>query len=221
MNHYEVLGVDRSASKAEIRRAYLYVARRYHPDLNSSVPTSKGAARTGDGSTALRMREINAAWDVLGDSERRAEYDRSLVTGDPRVGRPGADGRGGPGSTWSGSTTGGFRSGPDGSTTASRINRPRDTFRPYDTDPDPTERWRHTDDAVNDATVPPRLLLAAPPLLLVLGIMSVVGWLIIGADVLMAAAMMLLFFSFLLFVGAPLVAMARSQNEEIRARRRR
>jgi hypothetical protein len=58
---YEVLGVAPSAPTAEIRRAYLGLARRHHPDLDS-----------GD---AERMRAVNDAWATLGDPVRRARYD--------------------------------------------------------------------------------------------------------------------------------------------------
>jgi hypothetical protein len=63
-DHYAVLGVVRDASSAELRQAYLALARTHHPD------------RTGG--DAERMREINEAWAVLGDPGRRATYDLSL-----------------------------------------------------------------------------------------------------------------------------------------------
>jgi hypothetical protein len=59
---YEVLGVKPTASDAEIRRAYLALARRFHPDANPA----------GD----ERMRAVNEAWAVIGDRRRRHEYDR-------------------------------------------------------------------------------------------------------------------------------------------------
>ena len=62
MNPYEVLGVVRTASDAEIRHAYLALARRFHPDANPGGEE--------------RMRLVNEAWAVLGDRVRRAEYDR-------------------------------------------------------------------------------------------------------------------------------------------------
>lgn len=216
MDHYRVLGVARTATKAEIRRAYLELARRHHPDFNGGPATSSGdrvdvGGEPGD--RGVGIREVNAAWAVLGDARRRAEYDRYLAGRAPGGGPTGrGPGRsGGPG----------FRTGPDGSTRASRIDRPEDSFTPYDTGPDPDEEWRLQPDTVNDATVPPRLLLAAPPLFLVTGVAVIVLRLVIGGDVLMAIGMIFLFMSALLFVGAPLVAMARSQNEELRARRRR
>lgn len=65
MTHYDVLGVARSAPAAEVRRAYLALARRHHPDRPG------GDART--------MRAVNEAWATLGDPSRRADYDRSLA----------------------------------------------------------------------------------------------------------------------------------------------
>jgi curved DNA-binding protein CbpA len=65
--HYERLGVDPSASQAEIRAAYRVLARRNHPDL---------ADDGGPGD----MVAVNEAWRVLGDAERRAEYDATLPT---------------------------------------------------------------------------------------------------------------------------------------------
>jgi hypothetical protein len=70
VGHYEVLGVRSDASTAEVRRAYLELARQHHPD------------RVG-GSTE-RMRALNEAWETLGDPERRLRYDRSLAPATPR-----------------------------------------------------------------------------------------------------------------------------------------
>ena len=65
-NHYDVLGVTRSASPDEIKRAYHRKAREHHPDVRS-------------GATSASMVEINAAWAVLGDAARRHAYDRELA----------------------------------------------------------------------------------------------------------------------------------------------
>jgi hypothetical protein len=67
VTHYEVLGVAESAGSDELRQAYLAQARRHHPDRQPDG--SKRAA------AEARMREINAAWAVLGDPDRRRSYD--------------------------------------------------------------------------------------------------------------------------------------------------
>ena len=63
-DYYKILGVSRSASDAEIKRAYHQLAREYHPDLNKSPESEE------------RFKEINEAYEVLGDRKKRAQYDR-------------------------------------------------------------------------------------------------------------------------------------------------
>jgi molecular chaperone DnaJ len=65
MDLYEVLGVRRNASTAEVRRAYQKLARQLHPDLNP-----------GDATAAARFAGVSRAFLVLSDPQRRAEYDR-------------------------------------------------------------------------------------------------------------------------------------------------
>lgn len=60
---YRVLGVDRSADAATIRKAYKKLARQWHPDVNKAPDAEE------------RFKEINAAYDVLGDEEKRKLYD--------------------------------------------------------------------------------------------------------------------------------------------------
>ncbi len=62
---YEVLGVSRSASEAEIKRAYRQLAMKYHPDRNP-----------GDASAEAKFKEINEAYEVLKDPQKRAAYDQ-------------------------------------------------------------------------------------------------------------------------------------------------
>lgn len=61
---YEVLGVAHDASAEEVKRAYRNLAKRYHPDVNKAADA------------ADRFKEIQAAYDVLGDEEKRRHYDR-------------------------------------------------------------------------------------------------------------------------------------------------
>jgi hypothetical protein len=70
--HYDVLGVAPDADTAEVRQAYLALARRHHPDRA--------------GGDALRMRTINDAWATLGDPTRRRQYDLVLRRPAPRPG---------------------------------------------------------------------------------------------------------------------------------------
>jgi len=64
-NLYEALGVSESASDSEIKKVYRQLARENHPD-----------ATGGNKAKAERFKEISEAWAVLGDKEKRAEYDR-------------------------------------------------------------------------------------------------------------------------------------------------
>lgn len=62
---YDVLGVKRNASDKEIRAAYRKLARKYHPDVNPN-----------DQSSEERFKEINSAYEVLSESDKRQKYDR-------------------------------------------------------------------------------------------------------------------------------------------------
>lgn len=64
-DYYKVLGVSPSASDKEITKAYRKLARELHPDANPS-----------DAEAGERFKEVSAAYDVLGDGERRAQYDQ-------------------------------------------------------------------------------------------------------------------------------------------------
>jgi len=64
-DYYQILGVPRSASEKEIKRAYRRLARQYHPDKN---PDDKAAEE--------RFKEINEAHEVLADADKRGKYDR-------------------------------------------------------------------------------------------------------------------------------------------------
>ena len=75
---YAVLGVPEGAPSADIKKAYRKLAREHHPDRNA-----------GDKKAEERFKEVQEAYDVLGDAERRKEYDR--LRRDPYAGRFGPD----------------------------------------------------------------------------------------------------------------------------------
>ena len=77
---YQVLGVDKKASPEEIKKAYRKLARQYHPDRNP-----------GDAKAEERFKEVQAAYDIVGDPEKRKQYDRGAMFG--MGGRGGGDGR--------------------------------------------------------------------------------------------------------------------------------
>ena len=84
-DYYQVLGVAQGASEKEVSRAYKKLAKRYHPDQNP-----------GDTAAEERFKEVSAAYDVLGDKDKRAEYDqvRAMVASGARPGGPGGPGSG-------------------------------------------------------------------------------------------------------------------------------
>ncbi|MBJ7329516.1 MAG: molecular chaperone DnaJ [Solirubrobacteraceae bacterium] len=108
---YKTLGVDKKASADEIKKAYRKLARQYHPDRNPDDPKSEE-----------KFKEIQHAYDIVGDAEKRKQYDRGGL-----FGGAGPFGGGGQPGGGAGGTAGGFadilsdlfgagRSGPGGGT---------------------------------------------------------------------------------------------------------
>jgi molecular chaperone DnaJ len=73
MDYYRILGVSREASDEDIKKAYRKLVFQHHPDRN---PDSKDAE--------AKIREINAAYEIVGDAEKRRSYDRLFWGDEPR-----------------------------------------------------------------------------------------------------------------------------------------
>lgn len=83
-DYYEALGISKGASDDEIKKAYRQAAKKYHPDLNP-----------GDKEAEARFKEINEAYEVLSDADKKARYDQYGHAGvDPNFGAGGYGGAG-------------------------------------------------------------------------------------------------------------------------------
>ena len=75
-DYYEVLGLQKGASDEDIKKAYRKLAKKYHPDLNP-----------GDKTAEQNFKEVNEAYEVLSDKDKKARYDAYGHAGvDPNMG---------------------------------------------------------------------------------------------------------------------------------------
>lgn len=74
MDYYRILGVSREASDEEIKKSYRKLVFEHHPDRNPDSPHADE-----------KIREINAAYEIIGDAEKRRSYDRLYWNGEPRA----------------------------------------------------------------------------------------------------------------------------------------
>lgn len=186
MTHYDVLGVRRDANETEIRQAYLAAARRSHPDVSTD----------DDPST---MRDVNAAWKVLSDPARRAQYDLTLEVGSHDSG-------------------GDLRTAEvaESQPTGMRMQRPAETpFVPYyEFDEDDDDTWRYTDDEVDPETAPKGWQQLAPMALVVVGFAMAVLGAFVRLVPLAAFGAAIAAIGFAAFVIVPLAVMAKASSVE-------
>src|SRR3954462_486855 len=107
-DYYSTLGVAKTATEKEVKQAYRKLARKFHPDVTP-----------GDASAEGKFKEINEAYEVLGDPEKRKKYDE-LGANWRMYEQAGAPGGGRPfGGGWNGNTGGGGAGQPGGFRTMS------------------------------------------------------------------------------------------------------
>lgn len=183
VGHYEVLGVTPDASMAEIKKAYLQAARNAHPDFHTESEVARLSAED-------RMREINAAWSVLGDVDERSRYDRQRLRAE-RGQRP----------------SGGFQA----STTAGQ------TFRPFDHSDDDEDPFDERDDRPITDSALPRWFQLMPAALIVGGFVSLAIGALVGILEVVTLGLIAMVFGGLSFMIAPIIAVGMAARHERRS----
>lgn len=95
---YTILGVSKSASADDIKKAYRRLAKKHHPDQNQADPTAKE-----------KFAEANSAYEILGDAGKRAKFDRGEIDAQGKPRHPGFEGFGGFGGAGAGAGSEGWR----------------------------------------------------------------------------------------------------------------
>lgn len=179
---YSILGVKAGADHAQIRKAYLKLARRHHPD-------TKPGATAAEAATLMRwMAAVNAAWEILGDPERRAAYDADNGVGVDSGGRA---------PNWPTNPPGAYRPyhagrAPGGADTA---------FNGLGVDEVADLHRRPSDE-----------LIMLPVIAVIVGIALFVLSLVMQSELLVSAALAMIPLAGLGFVIAPLMAMRRGRR---------
>lgn len=174
-NNYDVLGVSAQADIKTIRKAYLALAWKFHPDRNQGVLADDAADQ---------MRKFNEAWHVLGDPDRKAEYDKKLkfTAGARPSSTPGA-----------------------GPTTSSREWVPYDTSEPKDINLDPRP--------VAGSTMLPGWVTMAPAAGIALGVLVLAGGTILQSGGMAAIGLIVLALAGSGFLLLPLAAMSKAERD--------
>lgn len=97
---YRVLGVEKSAGESDIKSAFRKLAKKLHPDQNASDPKAKE-----------KFAELNQAYEILGDKEKRGQFDRGEIDAEGKPRFTGFEGAGGPGGFGAGGFGQGFGGG--------------------------------------------------------------------------------------------------------------
>lgn len=181
MGHYEVLGVTSDASMSEIKKAYLKAARDAHPDFHTDSEAARLAAED-------RMREINAAWAVLGDVDERSFYDRQRIRREQ------------------GRTTGGarFQTAADAGS----------TFTPFDDSDDDEDPFDDCDDRPITKTAFPRWFQLTPAALVVGGFLSLAFGALVGILPFVTLGLISMLLGGLSFMAAPIIAVGIASRNE-------
>ena len=183
VGHYEVLGVTPDASMAEIKKAYLQAARNAHPDFHTEPEVARLSAED-------RMREINAAWAVLGDVDERSRYDQQRLRAE-RGQRP----------------SGGFHASPPAG----------QTFRPFDDSDDDEDPFDERDDRPITESSLPRWFQLMPAALIVGGFVSFAIGALVGILAVVTLGLIAMVFGGLSFMIAPSIAVGMAAKQERRA----